>query len=80
MNCVRSWSIVNYQLDHRHITDPTVRGTLRNSYAYGIVGRAVGNIVASVVYVFLVRALFRGRRWAYQRVICESRCAAFRRR
>lgn len=31
-------SIVNYQLDHRHITDPTVRDTLRNSCAYGIVG------------------------------------------
>jgi hypothetical protein len=29
----------------------------------------VGNVVLSVVYVFLVRALFRGRRWAYRRVI-----------
>jgi hypothetical protein len=44
-------SIVDYQLDHRHITG------------------VVGNIVVSVVYVFLVRALLRGRRWAYRRVI-----------
>ena len=36
---------------------------------YSIVGRVVGNIVLSVVYVFLVRALLRGRRWAYRRVI-----------
>lgn len=62
-------SIVNYQLDHRHITDPAVRETLRKSYVYNIIGRVVGNIVVSVVYVFLVRALFRGRRWAYRRVI-----------
>ena len=25
--------------------------------------------MVSVVYVFLVRALFRGRRWAYRRVV-----------
>ncbi len=62
-------SIVNYQLDHRHITDPAVRETLRRSYTYSIVGRVVGNIIVSVVYVFLVRALLRGRRWAYRRVI-----------
>jgi hypothetical protein len=62
-------SIVNYQLDHRHITDPTQRAALRDSYAAGIVGRVIGNIVVSVVYAFLVRALFRGRRWAYRRVI-----------
>lgn len=62
-------SIVNYQLDHRHITDPTVRRTVRDSYLYGIIGRVVGNIVLSVVYAFLVRALLRGRRWAYRRVI-----------
>jgi hypothetical protein len=62
-------SIVSYQLDHRHITDPTQRQLLRNSYVYGIVSRAVINVVVSIVYVFLVRALLRGRRWAYRRVI-----------
>lgn len=62
-------SIVTYQLDHRHITDPHTRATLRNSYTAGIIGRVVGNIVVSIVYVFLVRALLRGRRWAYRRVI-----------
>jgi ABC-type Fe3+ transport system permease subunit len=62
-------SIVNYQLDHRHISDPRIRERLRDSYVYAIVTRAVGNAVASVIYVFLVRALFRGRRWAYRRVI-----------
>lgn len=62
-------SIVTYQLDHRHITDPHQREVLRDSYTAGIIGRVVGNIVVSVVYVFLVRALVRGRRWAYRRVI-----------
>lgn len=62
-------SIVTYQLDHRHITDPQERATLRDSYTGGIIARVVGNIVVSVVYVFLVRALLRGRRWAYRRVI-----------
>ncbi len=62
-------SIVNYQLDHRHITDPERRRTLRDSYTAGIVTRAVANVVVSVVYAFLVRALFRGRRWAYRRVV-----------
>jgi hypothetical protein len=62
-------SIVNYQLDHRHITDPALRNTLRHSYVGTIIGRVTGNIVVSVVYAFLVRALFRGRRWAYRRVI-----------
>jgi hypothetical protein len=62
-------SVINYQLDHRHITDPHQRQIVRDSYSAGIIGRAVGNIVVSVVYVFLVRALVRGRRWAYRRVI-----------
>ncbi len=65
-------SIVNYQLDHRHITDPTQRQILRDSYSYGIVSRAVINVAVSVVYVFLVRALLRGRRWAHRRVILIS--------
>jgi putative effector of murein hydrolase len=42
---------------------------LRDSYTAGIVTRAVANVVVSVVYAFLVRALFRGRRWAYRRVV-----------
>ncbi len=62
-------SIVNYQLDHRHITDPQQRAVLRDSYTAGIIGRVIGNVVVSVVYAFLVRALVRGRRWAYRRVI-----------
>lgn len=62
-------SIVSYQLDHRHITDPQQRAALRDGYTAGIIGRVVGNIVVSVVYVFLVPALARGRRWAYRRVI-----------
>lgn len=62
-------SIVAYQLDARHITDPAMRRTLQASYASAVIGRVVGNIVVSVVYVFLVRALVRGRRWAYRRVI-----------
>jgi peptidoglycan/LPS O-acetylase OafA/YrhL len=62
-------SIINYQLDHRHITDPDLRATLRDAYSTAIWTRAVGNVVVSVLYVFLVRALLRGRRWAYRRVI-----------
>ena len=62
-------SIVTYQLDHRHITDPQQRSALRDGYTYGIIGRVLGNIVVSVIYAFLVRALIRGRRWAYRRVI-----------
>jgi hypothetical protein len=62
-------SIVTYQLDHRHVTDPRVREALRHGYSYAILGRVFGNVVISVVYAFLVRALFRGRRWAYRRVI-----------
>jgi hypothetical protein len=61
--------IVNYQLDHHHVTDPRQRADLSRGYLSGIIGRVVGNIVVSVVYVFLVRALLRGRRWAYRRVI-----------
>jgi len=62
-------SVVAYQLDHRHITDPAQRAALRRTYSASIWGRVVGNVVVSVVYVFLVRALLRGRRWAYRRVI-----------
>lgn len=62
-------SIVNFQLDHRHITDPDQRAILQDSYIASLIGRVVGNIIVSVVYAFLVRALLRGRRWAYRRVI-----------
>lgn len=62
-------SVLDYQLDHRHIVDPHQRELLRASYLGGIVARVVGNVVVSVVYVFLVRALRRGRRWAYRRVV-----------
>jgi hypothetical protein len=62
-------SIITFQLDHRHITDPAQRAELRSVYANSMWGRVLGNVVASVVYVFLVRALLRGRRWAYRRVI-----------
>lgn len=65
-------SIIEYQLDHRHITDPVIRETLKDSYSYSVMTRAVVNIALSVVYVFLLRALFRGRRWAYKRVIFLS--------
>lgn len=62
-------SIVDFQLDAHHITDPVVRERLRHSYTIGVISRTLGNIVASIVYAFLVRALLRGRRWAYRRVI-----------
>jgi hypothetical protein len=62
-------SVVNYQLAHRHIADPATRETVRKSLVGGLWGRVAGNIIASVIYVFLVRALFRGRRWAYRRVL-----------
>ncbi len=61
--------IANFQLDARHITDPDTRARLRHSYSIAVITRAVGNIAASIVYAFLVRALLRGRRWAYRRVI-----------
>ena len=62
-------SVIAYQLDHRHITDPGQRRLLHDSYSISLWVRVATNIVASVVYVFLVRALLRGRRWAYRRVI-----------
>ncbi len=65
-------SVIDYQLDHRHITNPAVRQTLQHSYYVTTMTRAVVNILVSIVYAFLVRALFRGRRWAYRRVILVS--------
>ena len=62
-------SVIDYQLDHRHITDPSQRDLLRRTYADSLWVRVAANVVVSVVYLFLVRALLRGRRWAYRRVI-----------
>ena len=62
-------SVINYQLDHRHITDPDQRRLLRETYGDALWVRVFSNVAVSVVYVFLVRALLRGRRWAYRRVI-----------
>lgn len=62
-------SVIDYQLDHRHITDPSQRDLLRRTYADSLWVRLAANVVVSVVYLFLVRALLRGRRWAYRRVI-----------
>lgn len=70
-------SIIDYQLDHRHIVDPAIRETLRSSYSYTVITRAITNIALSIVYAFLLRALFRGRRWAYRRVIVLSAFGIF---
>ena len=62
-------SVVSYELDHRHIVDAQQRATLRTTYT----GRAVRprrrQRRGQHPLRFLVRALFRGRRWAYRRVI-----------
>jgi hypothetical protein len=50
-------SVINCQLDHRHISNPAERDTLRSSYSDSLWGRVIGNIVVSIVYVYLVRAL-----------------------
>lgn len=65
-------SLIDYQLDHQHIVDPQLRATLRSTYQAGIWGRVFGNLAASVIYTFLVRALLAGRRWAYRRVLFLS--------
>jgi hypothetical protein len=62
-------SVINYQLAHHTITSAHQRSTLRDSYTAALWYRVGGNIVVSVIYVFLVRALLRGRRWAYRRVV-----------
>ena len=62
-------SVIDYQIDHEHITNPARLDSLRHSYQVTLWSRVAGNIVLSVVYAFLVRALLRGRRWAYRRVI-----------
>jgi hypothetical protein len=62
-------SVIDYQLAHHHLSDPSQRATVRDSLVVGLWSRVGGNIIVSVVYAFLVRALLRGRRWAYRRVI-----------
>jgi hypothetical protein len=61
--------VVDYQLDHRHVVDAAQRSLLRHTYLVSLWTRVLGNVVVSIVYAFLVRALLRGRRWAYRRVI-----------
>ena len=53
-------SIIDYQLDHRHVVDPQLRADLRSTYAGAIWGRVAGNVVASVMYAFLVRTVMLG--------------------
>ena len=66
---IKHTSVIHYQLAHHHVSDPSERSTERTSLEVGLWSRIVGNVVISVVYAFLVRALLRGRRWAYRRVI-----------
>jgi hypothetical protein len=61
-------SVVDYQLDHRYVAGDD-RDGLRSVYEKALWLRVAGNVIASVAYVFLVRALLRGRRWAYRRTI-----------
>jgi hypothetical protein len=42
-------SVINCQLDHRHISNPAERDTLRSSYSDSLWGRVIGNIVVSIV-------------------------------
>jgi hypothetical protein len=62
-------TVIDFQLAHAHLRDPALRDDLRKTYLGAMWGRVIGNVVASVVYAFMVRALLRGRRWAYRRVI-----------
>jgi uncharacterized membrane protein len=65
-------SVITFQLNARHITDPHERELLRSTYKTTIWIRVATNVVVSVYYAFLVRALLRGRRWAYRRVVWLS--------
>ena len=53
--------------DEGMLGEQAVRDTLSHSYVCSIISRVVGNIIVSVVYVFLVRALLRGRSRALRR-------------
>jgi hypothetical protein len=61
--------VITFQLDHQKLYTPDQRAALRDTYTIGLWSRVGGNILVSIIYVFLVRALLRGRRWAYRRVI-----------
>jgi hypothetical protein len=65
-------SVIDYQLAHHHYDTADARSTARTSLTIGLWSRVGGNILLSVIYYFLVRALLRGRRWAYRRVILLS--------
>jgi hypothetical protein len=71
-------SVVEYQVAHHAIrrdsslTPQAQREIFRTAANVGIWSRVAGNVVVAVVYVFLVRALLRGRRRAYLRVIWLS--------
>jgi len=69
---ILSDSVIDYQVSHAGVTDPRSLELLRTSASFGIWGRVFGNVVASVWYVFLARALLRGKRWGYRRVIWLS--------
>jgi len=66
---IKHTSVINYQLAHHHLSDPSQRSTERTSLEAGLWSRVGGDVIVSIVYAFLVRALLRGRRWAYRRVI-----------
>jgi hypothetical protein len=71
-------SVVNFQVDHLHIRQSSTMTAqdqidlARTTAQIGIWSRVGGNIVVAVAYAFLVRALLRGKRRAYRRVIILS--------
>lgn len=71
-------SVIDFQVDHARLrADSAVsldqqRRLLRDSATVAVYSRVVGNVVVAVVYYFLVRALLRGKRRAYRRVLVLS--------
>ncbi|MDQ1720836.1 MAG: hypothetical protein QOI26_570 [Pseudonocardiales bacterium] len=71
-------SVINYQVNHAHLkSNSTVspaqqRRILRDSATIAVYSRVAGNVIVAVVYYFLVRALLRGKRRAYRRVLLLS--------
>ncbi|MGX7679365.1 hypothetical protein ACSMXN_10755 [Jatrophihabitans sp. DSM 45814] len=67
-------SVINYQVAHHHLshdsslTEAEQQRIFRQAANAAIWSRVAGNVVVAIVYVFLVRALLRGRRRAYLRV------------
>jgi hypothetical protein len=70
--------VINFQVAHTHLrtqsnASPDEQLKLaRTSAQIGIWSRVLGNVILSVVYGFLVRALLRGKRRAYVRVLWLS--------